>query len=107
MRTLIRLLLNIALPALLAISAIAQDASAEEDFRALQRYRIIGISSEGGKVAILLSHFGPSSQAPFVNLIIKEVGKSSVETIDSQVIFSGGGEQELKNLEDAVLKKNE
>jgi hypothetical protein len=81
------------------------NVNSSEDFRSLQRYRFVAFANDGRKVAILLSHFGPSSQAPFVNLIVKEVGNSTVEKIDSEFVFQGG-EQTLKNLETYVLKHN-
>lgn len=92
----------------LTLIAIISSSStyADEALSSIQRYRFIGSAEDGKKVIILLSHFGPSSQAPFVNLILKEVGKPSTEIIDSKFMFSGG-EKELKELEALVLKENE
>jgi hypothetical protein len=39
---------------------------------AIQRYAWVGGNKDGTVVALMLSHFGPSSHAPFVKLIIKQ-----------------------------------
>lgn len=80
---------------------------ANEVVGSLQRYRFVGMADGGKKVAILLSHFGASSYTPFVTLVVKEVGKPSIEKIDSLFHLGGTGEEILKGLEKTILKDNE
>jgi hypothetical protein len=41
----------------------------------IQRYAWIGGNEDGTVAALMLSHFGPSSQSPFAKLIVKQAGK--------------------------------
>lgn len=89
-----------------AVFVCTQALAENETVESIQRYRFVGSADGGKRVAILLSHFGPSSHAPFVNLITKEVSKPFAETVDSK-FFMQGGEAELKQLEKLVLDANE
>jgi len=71
----------------------------------IQRYAWVGGNEEGTKVALMLSHFGPSSQAPFAELIVKEAGKSEPLFVDTAMKMSGG-EKELSELCLFLLNKN-
>lgn len=72
----------------------------------IQRFRVVGSSEDGKRVAMLLSHFGPSSQAPFVNLLVKEAGKHEPLWQDNRFLMEGG-EEELRYLEGYLLKGNQ
>lgn len=78
--------------------AYAQPAS-------IQRYAWVGGNENGTIVALMLSHFGPSSQAPFAKLIVKEAGKPKPLFVDSAYKMSGG-ETELSELGLYLLNKN-
>lgn len=71
----------------------------------IQRYKLIGATKDGSKIAVLLSHFGFSSRALFVNLMVKDHGNSSMETIDYAFSFVGG-ESDLVAMGDAIIEKN-
>lgn len=78
--------------------AFAQPAS-------IQRYTWIGGNKDGTKVALMLSHFGPSSQAPFANLIVKEVNKAEPLFTDGAWKMSGN-EKDLEELCLNLIIKN-
>lgn len=42
----------------------------------IQRYTVVGSSDDGRRLAVMLTHFGPSSGAPFANLLVLETGAS-------------------------------
>jgi hypothetical protein len=71
----------------------------------IQRYAWLGSNEEGTKVALMLSHFGPSSQAPFVKLLVKQAGEADPLFVDTAMQMSGG-EKELAELAMYLLKKN-
>jgi hypothetical protein len=69
-----------------------------------QRYRFVGGSPDGGgsKTAVLYSHFGPSSQAPVVNVFGYQSGLRT-PLLHHSLFMLEGGEQELLQLEEQVL----
>ena len=69
---------------------------------ALQRYRFVGGSLDGTTVAVLYSHFGPSSWAPFVNLFGYRQGSRTALFHLSRFMMAGG-EAELSLLEEQIL----
>lgn len=71
----------------------------------IQRYAWVGGNEDGTKVALMLSHFGPSSQAPFAKLIIKQAGKAEPLFVDSAYKMSGN-ENDLAELCLYLLNKN-
>lgn len=71
----------------------------------IQRYAWVGGNEDGTIVALMLSHFGPSSQAPFAKLIVKEAGNPTPLFIDGAYKRSGG-EKELAELVLYLLNKN-
>lgn len=71
----------------------------------IQRYVWVGGDDDGIVVALMLTHFGPSSQAPFAKLIVKEAGRSIPLFVDSAYKMSGG-ETELAELCSYLLNKN-
>jgi len=72
---------------------------------AIQRYSMIGASDRGDRIAIMLTHFGPASQAPFANLFVYEAGKN--KPIFQDGMFSmEGGEIELASMAAQVFEKN-
>jgi hypothetical protein len=71
----------------------------------IQRYAIVGTSDDGKRLAIMLTHFGPSSNAPFANLHVYEAGVTTPLLTDSAFRMSGG-EDELADLAAGLLKKN-
>lgn len=71
----------------------------------IQRYAWVGRNEEGTKVALMLSHFGPSSQAPFAKLIVKQADKAEPLFVDTAYNMSGG-EKELTELCLYLLNKN-
>lgn len=71
----------------------------------IQRYAWVGGNADGTIVALMLSHFGPSSQAPFAKLIVKEAGKPTLLFVDS-AMKSSGGEKELSELGLYLVNKN-
>lgn len=74
----------------------------------IQRYRLIAASADGSKVALLLSHFGPSSRDPFVSVMgfsVEQVGATfSVARAD---IGAGEDELALTQLERETLQDAE
>ncbi|MBK9071565.1 MAG: hypothetical protein IPL79_11250 [Myxococcales bacterium] len=76
------------------------------DPREFQRYQLIGASSDGHKLAVLYSHFGPSSFVSFVNLIIYEAdwdGFVFQRNLTGNPAGGPGSEEELTALEAQVL----
>ena len=71
----------------------------------IERYAWVGGNDDGTLVALMLSHFGASSHAPFAKLIIKEAGKSAPLYVDDAMKMSGG-EKELAELGTYLLNKN-
>jgi len=71
----------------------------------IQRYAWVGGNEDGTIVALMLSHFGPASQAPFAKLIVKEAGNPTPLFIDGAYKRSGG-EKELAELGLYLLNKN-
>ena len=71
----------------------------------IQRYGIIGTNMSGSRLAVILTHFGPSSGAPFANLLVMEAGKSDPLLKDGRFMMEGG-ETELAQLASALLEKN-
>ena len=67
-----------------------------------QRYRFVGGSLDGQRIAVLFSHFGPSSHAPFVNLIGYESG-SRIALFHRGLFSFAGGEEELQLMENQVI----
>ncbi len=71
----------------------------------IERYSWIGGNSDGTIVAFILSHFGSSSSAPFVKLIVKKAGEVEPIFTDSASMMSGG-ERELEELASYLIEKN-
>jgi hypothetical protein len=70
----------------------------------VQRYRIVGASPDGRRLAILFSHFGPSSGDPFVNIRGYEEGSLTALFHVGRVGFgTGPGEAGLTELEGHTL----
>ena len=92
---------------LLSLSTLLGSTFAETSpyVATIQRHRFVAGSKDGTRVAILLSHFGPSSQAPFANLVIKEAGKSVPLLFESRSFFEGG-ETELLYLESKIIEES-
>lgn len=92
-------------PELHATQGKTEEQSSPEE--TLQRYRFVGQSDDGTRVAVLLSHFGPSSGAPFANLAILELGKTTPIFARSLLQFDGQSEEDLEGVEDAVLEESQ
>lgn len=76
------------------------------DLREVQRYRLIGASSDGHRLAIMYAHFGPSSFVSFVNLMIYEVDATAFTyrlSLSGDPVGGPGSEEELADLEAQVL----
>ena len=71
----------------------------------IQRHKLIGGSADGKRLAVLSGHFGPSSHAPFVNLTVKEAGRSEPLLLES-LAYLEGGEEQLAQLETAILDQS-
>lgn len=71
----------------------------------IQRYAWLGGNSEGTIVALMLSHFGPSSQAPFARLVVKQADKAEPLFTETAMKMEGG-EKELADLCSYLLNKN-
>lgn len=71
----------------------------------IQRYAWIGRNDDGTVVALMLSHFGPSSRAPFVKMIVKTADKAEPLFVDTAMKMTGG-EKELSELRLYLLNKN-
>jgi len=71
----------------------------------IQRYAMIGTSVKGDRIALMLTHFGPASLAPYANLVVYEAGKSKPIFIDGSFLMEGG-ENELASIATQVFEKN-
>lgn len=71
----------------------------------IARYALVGTTREGTVAAFMLTHFGPSSHAPFASLIIKKAGVEEPLFQDGAYRMDGG-EKELADLVDHLLEKN-
>lgn len=71
----------------------------------IARYSVLGANPDGNIAAFMLSHFGPSSHAPFATLIIKKAGQTEPLYQDGAYHLEGG-EKELAELMDYLLEKN-
>ncbi len=66
----------------------------------VQRYRIVGASPDGQRIALLTSHFGPSSGDPFTNVIGYRAGSTTKLFAVLRARFGGGtSESELAGSE--------
>lgn len=82
---------------ILTLHAFAQISS--------QRYEIIGSNSTGSKVAFLLTHFAPSSQAPMANLYVIEASTNNI--IYKDTLFDiYGDEERITFLKKSLLIKS-
>ena len=59
----------------------------------IQRYRIVGASADGKRIAVLYSHIGPSSQDPFANVYGYEEGQNAF-LFETHSFLLGGGTSE-------------
>ena len=73
------------------------------DPNAQQRYRIVGASADGRRIAVVYSYIGPGSGAPFAHIYGYEAGTRKLLFHLTQFAF-GGSEADLAGLEEAVLK---
>ncbi|MBK9072876.1 MAG: hypothetical protein IPL79_18025 [Myxococcales bacterium] len=79
------------------------------DLREFQRYVIVGASSDGHRLAVLYSHFGPSSSVSFVNVIIYEADAADFVyhlNLTGDPMGGAGTEEELQELETEVLAES-
>lgn len=68
------------------------------------RYRLVAASADGQRIAVLYSHFGPSSQDPFTNLVGYQADRTTELFRVSRITFGGGlSEVALGELEAATL----
>lgn len=71
----------------------------------IQRYSWVGQNNDGTVIAVMLRHFGPSSHAPFANLIIKKAGVSMPLFTDTASKWVGD-ESDLEELGLYLIEKN-
>lgn len=71
----------------------------------IQRYAWLGSNTNGTRVAYTQSHFGPSSHAPFVHLVIKEANKEEPLLLDIASKLTGN-ERDLAELRAYLINKN-
>lgn len=79
-------------------------ANAKSD-TVITRYEILGSNKDGTIAAFTLTHFGPSSWAPFATLVIKKANEPEALFEDTVSSYQGG-EKELKELVRILIKKN-
>lgn len=82
-----------------------QVADAKPSTITIQRYSWLGSNTNGTRVAYTQSHFGPSSHAPFVHLIVKEANKEEPLLLDIASKLSGD-ERDLAELRTYLINKN-
>ncbi len=70
-----------------------------------QRFEIVGSNAGGTRLAIVASHFGPSSYAPFVELRIYEAGLRQ-HRILSSLSQIRGDEKSIREMKQSLLKEN-
>lgn len=71
----------------------------------IQRLGVLGFNEAGDEGAFLLLHFGPSSKAPFVRLIVLKSGAAK-PTFEDGGFYMSGGENELADLARLVIDRN-
>ncbi len=75
---------------------------------AVQRYRILGWSADGEKIAVLYSHFGPSSGDPFATVVGYQAGADTKLFSVTRFGFgSGTSEAALAQVERDTLADSE
>ncbi len=90
---------------LLVFALLITPLSAWSYTATIQRFHLVGASQDGAMIAILLSHFGPSSHAPFANVEVWRVGEKKPVYFNSKSMLQGG-ESELHQLEQTVLAES-
>ena len=71
-----------------------------------QRIELLGSASSGDTIAIIKSHFGPSSYAPFVTFEIYK-SESSLPAFQDGMSSLQGDETTITELKNNLIKKNE
>jgi len=72
----------------------------------IERVEIVGANSDGSRIAIIRSYFGPSSYAPFVRLQVVE-GKSQVPILEKGYSSFQGEETTVRELRNKLLSEND
>ncbi len=70
-----------------------------------QRVEMVGANNDGSKIAIIKSHFGPSSFAPFVSLKIYQAS-SQAPLFDKGLSSFQGDEQLVTEMKNRLLSEN-
>jgi|GEM_PF-6817012 len=72
-----------------------------------QRFEFIGSNKTGSKVAFMLTHFGPSSHAPFANLYIYDSETGGSVVFEDGLSDTFGDEERMLALKEELLKRTE
>lgn len=71
----------------------------------IQRFEYIGANKTGSMVAFLLTHYGPSSNALFVNLFVYDSEKAGTIVFHDEVFDIYGDEERMRVLKEKLLEK--
>lgn len=70
-----------------------------------ERVEIIGANEDGNKIAVIKSHFGPSSYAPFVGLYVFKA-RHQLPLFSRFYASTQGGEDEISQMKQSLIAKN-